>query len=143
MHDLIERADLRRPVALKLAVLVLADVARHGACRLDHLAESAGLHGIGSQFVDHDAPPYFLVAGSDRIAISCRQFQHPFDAARLRRSNFYGEAPLDRLSKILHEFVHAVALCGAAGYGWDFRPEATLFRFMYDNLDLHFDLRSR
>src|SRR6266851_1159356 len=68
MDDLIERADLRRPVALKLAVLVLADVARHCACRLDHVAESAGLHGIGSQFMDHDAPPYFLVAGSEVLS---------------------------------------------------------------------------
>src|SRR5205814_9529750 len=62
VHDLIERPDLGRPVALELAVIVLADVARHGARGLDHVAERAGLYGLGAQFVDHDVSPKLPVA---------------------------------------------------------------------------------
>src|SRR5229473_2107785 len=60
MHDLIEGADLARPVAFKLAVVILADIARYGTRRLDHVAEAAGLHGVGSQLVDHDVSPILL-----------------------------------------------------------------------------------
>jgi hypothetical protein len=55
MHDLIERTDLGRPVAFKLAVVIVSDIARHGARRLHHVADGAGLHGVGSQLIDHDA----------------------------------------------------------------------------------------
>src|SRR5258708_1813929 len=48
------------------------------------------------------------------------------------------EAPFDRFMKILHEFVHAVALGGAARNGGDFGPEASLLRLMHYNLDLHY-----
>src|SRR5712691_1921279 len=60
MHDLIERADLGRPVTFKLAVVILADLARNGARRLHHVADGAGLHGVGSQLIDHDVSPSFL-----------------------------------------------------------------------------------
>jgi len=66
--------------------------------------------------------PNFLFAGSEELSGAFE---------------FYREASLDCLAKILHEFFHAIALCGAARYGWDFGPEAPLFRFMHDNLNLH------
>jgi hypothetical protein len=40
--------------------------------------------------------------------------------------------------KILREFIHAIALCGAAWNGGDFGPEAPLLCFMHDDLDLRF-----
>ena len=43
VHDLIERADLGRPVAFELAEIIAADVVRHRARRLDHVAEVPGL----------------------------------------------------------------------------------------------------
>src|SRR5882724_740295 len=61
MHDLIERPDLGHPVTFKLAVVILADLARHGARRLHHVAECAGFYGVGSQFIDHDVSPSFLL----------------------------------------------------------------------------------
>src|ERR1700730_3867455 len=60
MHDLIERADLGHPVAFEPAVVVLADVARYGARRLDHIAKRPGLYGVGSQLIDHGVPSNFL-----------------------------------------------------------------------------------
>jgi hypothetical protein len=54
MHDLIQRANFGQPIALKFAVVIFADVARQGTCRLDHVAEAAGLHGVGSQFIEHE-----------------------------------------------------------------------------------------
>src|SRR5437899_106012 len=47
------------------------------------------------------------------------------------------EASPDRLMKVLHEFVHAVALSSAARNGGDFSPEAPFFSLMHDDLDLH------
>src|SRR6266478_1114124 len=70
--------------------------------------------------------PNFLFAGSEDLSGAFE---------------FYREASLDCLAKILHEFFHAIALCGAARYGWDFGPEAPLLIFIF--LDLHFDLGSR
>ena len=54
MHDLIERANIGQPIALKFAVIILADVARQSARRLDHIAKASGLHGVGSQFIKHE-----------------------------------------------------------------------------------------
>jgi hypothetical protein len=39
--------------------------------------------------------------------------------------------------KILHEFIHAVALGSAAGNGGDFGPKAALLSLVHDNLDFH------
>src|SRR5436190_24274407 len=60
MQDLVERADLGRPVTFELAKVVLADFARHRARRLDHVAERARPHGVGSQLIDHDVSPVLL-----------------------------------------------------------------------------------
>src|SRR5258708_32864741 len=70
MHDVIEGADVGPPVAIKLAEIILADIARHGARRLDHVADGAGLYGVGSQLIDHgrcpqiSLPPNFFTTGS-------------------------------------------------------------------------------
>src|SRR5882672_9898533 len=64
MHDLIEGSDLGRPVTFKLAVVILADFARHGARRLHHVADGAGLHRIGSQLIDHGVSLNFFDVGS-------------------------------------------------------------------------------
>src|ERR1700687_265878 len=73
-----------------------------------------------------------------RTAISCRQFQHPFDAARLGRGDFNRETPFNRFMKGLHELLHAVAWSSAAWNSRDFGPEAALFSLMHNDFDLHY-----
>src|SRR2546423_14603000 len=60
MQGLVERADLGRPVTFELAEIVFADFARPRARRLDHVAERARPHGVGSQLIDHDVSPVCL-----------------------------------------------------------------------------------
>src|ERR1041385_5436419 len=77
-----------------------------------------------------------------RIPVSCRQFQHPFCAARLGRSDLNRQTTLDRLVEVLHQFVHAVALAGATRNGGDFGPKAAFLRLMHDDLDFHISISS-
>jgi hypothetical protein len=78
VQDLIERSDLSRPIAFELAVIILANVARHRARGLDHVAERAGFYGVGSQFVDHDVSPRFIVSvGATHIKRDCARGEKP------------------------------------------------------------------
>src|SRR4030095_10034963 len=72
------------------------------------------------------------------LTISCRQFQHPFGAARFGRGDFNRKTSFNRLAKILHELIHAVAVGSAARNGGDFGPKAPLLSLMHDNLYLHY-----
>src|SRR5437763_16536446 len=88
MQDLIERADLGRPVTFELTEIVLADFARHRARRLDHVAERARPHGVGSQLIDHDVSPVCL-----SLIVICVAFPGCGAArsgAPLSRGPFYG-----------------------------------------------------
>ena len=51
VHHLVERADLGHPVALELAVVVLADLATEGAGDPRNLRHGALLGRVGSQFI--------------------------------------------------------------------------------------------
>ena len=54
MHDLVERANFRHPVAFELAVRgVPADIAGNGGCRLDHIPKRSPLSRWSSQFINH------------------------------------------------------------------------------------------
>lgn len=63
MHALVQRPDLRHPVADELAVIVATDLAaqRAGILHMDH--RLAGLRGVGAQFVEHRGLPGFIWLG--------------------------------------------------------------------------------
>src|SRR6266581_147109 len=75
-----------------------------------------------------------------QIRISCRQFQHPFGAARFGRGDFNRKTSFNRFAKILHELIHAVALRSIARNGGDFGPEAALLSLMHDDSYLHYSI---
>lgn len=64
-------------------------------------------------------------------------FENVLLVARLGCRDVHGEATLDRLVQIAHEFVHGVALCGATRNRRDFGPEAAFLRFVHHHFDLH------
>src|SRR5262249_53825795 len=63
---LVQHAELGRPAAFELAVLVAADLAADLGVELEVFGLLAGLKRIGAQLVDHDAAP--LVSGTVRAA---------------------------------------------------------------------------
>jgi hypothetical protein len=72
-----------------------------------------------------------------RKSLSYGDFENALLATGLGRRNVNSEAAFDRFPQVAHQFVHGLALGGAARNGGDFGPEAAFLRIMHHDFNLH------
>src|SRR5262249_61214456 len=94
---LVQHAELGRPAAFELAVLVAAHFAADLGVELHVLGLLAGLKCVGAQLVDHDAAP--LLSGTVRAACRRRSPCAADDPPSLLRAKFDGGRDVPRSAR--------------------------------------------